>query len=77
MPPVAGRILVVDPKWRFVVLDIGANHGLMPRGVLTISREGKLIGKASLTRVDADQSVADILPDPKAAEVREGDYVVN
>lgn len=77
LPPVSGKILVVDPKWQFVVLDLGANHGLRPRGVLFISRDGKRIGKARLVQVEENRSIANILPDSDLADVREGDYVVN
>jgi hypothetical protein len=77
LPPVSGKILVVDPKWQFVVLDLGVNHGLRPRGVLFISRDGKRIGKARLVQVEENRSIANILPDSDLADVREGDYVVN
>jgi len=77
LPPMHGSVLVVDPKWNFVVLDLGESHGLVKNGVLTISRDGKLIGKAKVRRVETGRSIADLLPGWSLAEVREGDQVMN
>ena len=77
LPPVNGKVLAVDPKWEFVILNVGANDGLVPRGVLMISRGSKLIGKATLTRVESDRSIADLLPGWNVQDVREGDNAVN
>ena len=49
-----GKVKAYDPKWEFVVLDIGANHGLLKNGELTISREGKLIARVKLDKVETD-----------------------
>ena len=40
-----GKILVVDPKWDFVVLNIGQDQGVLENGELLVSREGKLVAK--------------------------------
>src|SRR5206468_6206062 len=42
---VRGKVLVVDPKWNFLVLDVGTKIGVPPRGVLLVSRNGELIAK--------------------------------
>src|SRR5690242_11209739 len=34
-----GKIVAVDPKWDFVVLNIGEDQGLIPNGELLVSRE--------------------------------------
>ena len=67
----------MDPKWNFIVLDMGAEHGLVPKGVLMISRGSKLVAKAKLTRVEADRSIADVLPGWDLGQVQEGDQVFN
>lgn len=77
LPPMEGSVLVVDPKWKFVVLDLGENVGLQKNGVFMVSREGKLISKVKVRRVDAERSIADILPGWSVSEVREGDRVIN
>lgn len=74
-PGTTGRILVVDPKWDFVVLNIGEKEELKPNGVLMVSREGKLIGKIKVSRVQQDRSIANILPGWKLQELMEGDTV--
>src|SRR5882724_5999941 len=33
-----GRVLVVDPKWSFVLLDVGEKDGVVKRGVFMVSR---------------------------------------
>jgi hypothetical protein len=70
-----GRVLVVDPKWDFVVLDIGAKQDLIKNGVLMVSRDGKLVGKVKVSTVQEDRSIANILPGWKLAEIMEGDIV--
>jgi hypothetical protein len=70
-----GRILVVDPKWDFVVLDIGTKDELQPNGILMVTREGKLIGKVKVSRVQQDRSIANVLPGWKLQNLMEGDTV--
>ncbi len=71
-----GRIVSVDPKYDFVVLDIGAEQGVEERGELLISRKGKLIGKVRVRSVEANRSVANVLRDWKQGEPFEGDEVI-
>ena len=77
LPPMHGSVLVVDPKWSFVVLNLDETNGLLKNGVLLISRDGKLVAKVKIRRIEADRSIADILPGSQLAEVREGDQVMN
>ena len=76
MPGVKGKILVVDPKWNFVILDIGEKSGAQERGVLMVSRNAKLVGKVKIVSVSADRSVANIMPSWKLDELQEGDQVL-
>jgi hypothetical protein len=66
---------VVDPKYNFVVLDIGSNKGVEPRGVLVVSRNSKLVAKVRVASVQPDRSIANIIPGWKLDEVMEGDQV--
>lgn len=75
-PGLAGKVAAVDPKWDFVVLDIGANHGLLRNGELTISREGKLIARVKVAKVETDYAIANVMPGFKKSEIREGDAVL-
>jgi hypothetical protein len=70
-----GRIVVVDPKWDFVVLNIGQDQGVVDRGELLVSREGKLVAKVVVRSIERNRSIANILPGWKLGEVIEGDEV--
>jgi len=72
-----GQVVAVDPKYSFVVLNIGEKQGIARDGKLLINRNGKLVGKLRVTTVDANSSIANILPDWKVAEVMEGDQVIH
>jgi len=70
-----GKILVVDPKWDFVVLNIGQDQGVLDNGELLVSRDGKLVAKVIVRSIDKDRSIANIVPGWKLGEVIEGDEV--
>ena len=70
-----GKVIVVDPKWEFVVLDIGENQGAIQDGELLVSREGKLVAKIIIRNVQKDRSIANIIPGWKLGEMIEGDEV--
>ena len=71
-----GKVVAVDSKWEFVVLDIGSNNGLVEFGELMVNRNGKLVAKVVVTNVQATKSVANVLPEWKQADVQEGDVVL-
>lgn len=75
-PGTRGRILVVDPKWNFVILDIGEKANIVRNGVLMVSRNSKLVGKVKIVSVSAERSVANIMPGWKLDELQEGDQVL-
>jgi len=70
-----GKILVVDPKWDFVVLNIGEDQGVLEDGELLVSRDGKLVAKVVVRSVEKDRSIANIVPGWQLGEVIEGDEV--
>lgn len=70
-----GKILTVDPKWDFVVLDIGEDQGVIPAGELLVSRQGKLVAKIIVSRVEKDRCVANLVPGWKLGDMIEGDEV--
>jgi len=71
-----GKILAVDPKYDFVVLNIGDDQGVKERGEMMVDRQGKLIGKVRISRVEKDRSVATIMPAWKRGQILEGDQVI-
>ncbi len=76
MPGVKGNVVAVDPKWNFVVLDVGDKQGAKERGVFMVSRNGKLVGKVKVASVLPDRSIANIVPGWQLDEIMEGDQVI-
>jgi FtsZ-interacting cell division protein ZipA len=70
-----GRILVVDPKWDFVVLNIGQEQGVLENGELLVSRDGRLVAKVVVRSLEKDRCIANVVPGWKLGEVIEGDEV--
>jgi exonuclease VII large subunit len=71
-----GKILVADPKWEFVVLNVGQDQGAKPRGEMLVSRDGKLVAKIIISDVQKDRCIANVMPGWKIGEVLEGDQVI-
>lgn len=72
---VTGKVLAVNPTWNFIIVDVGKKSELVENVTLVISRGEKIIGKAKVATVDAQTSVADILPGTPAGAVEVGDQV--
>lgn len=72
----SGRILAVNPTWNFVILDVGKNDQIIEGLTMVIYRGEKMIGKVKTVTVDAQTSVADILPGTPAKAIEIGDQVV-
>ena len=71
-----GKVLVTDPKWDFVVLNVGEDQGVLDNGELLVSRDGKLVAKVKITSVQKNQSIGNIEAGSKLGEVLEGDKVI-
>ncbi len=71
-----GKVLAYDPKYEFVVLDIGNNQGVKQNGEMIVSRDGKFIGKVRITTVQDNQSIANVLRKEKKSDVIEGDVCI-
>lgn len=70
-----GRVLVVDPKWHFVVLDAGQQKGVVEHGELLVTRNGRLIAKVVVSSVDKERCIANVVPGWEFGDVLEGDSV--
>jgi len=70
------KVKITDPKWHFVVLDAGSEKGMLERGELLVSRNGKLLGKVRVSRVEKDRSFANLSPGWDIAELQEGDIAI-
>ncbi len=71
-----GSIVAVDPKWNFVILDLGAKAGMLEGGVLMVHRNSQLVGKVRIREVMELRSVANVMPGWKLGEIEEGDQVL-
>lgn len=72
-----GKVVSADPRWDFVILDIGENQGVLKDGELLVSRNGDLVAKVRIQSVEKDRCVANIIPGPwKLGDVLEGDQVI-
>jgi hypothetical protein len=74
-PDLQGKILIVDPKWDFVVLDIGEEQGVITDGEMLVSRAGKLVAKVVVRSVQKDRCIANLVPGWKLGDMIEGDLV--
>jgi hypothetical protein len=72
---IKGTVVVSDPKFNFVVLDIGENQGLQEYGELLVSRNGKLVAKVRVREVQKDKAVANLVDGWILGDVMEGDVV--
>lgn len=71
-----GTVSAVDPKWEFVVLNIGANDGVLENGELLINRNSKLVAKVKVTVVQGDRCIANLVPGWKLGDIIEGDFAI-
>lgn len=70
-----GKVLVTDPKWNFVVLNIGLDQGVKEYGELLVNRNGKLVAKVIIRSAQKDRCIANVIPGWQLGEVMEGDQV--
>jgi len=75
-PGLRGKILVTDPKWNFVIINVGQEQGVLEHGELLVNRNGKLVAKVKIRSVQKDRSIANVLPGWQLGEVMEGDQVI-
>jgi predicted RNase H-like nuclease (RuvC/YqgF family) len=71
-----GTVVAVDPKWNFVILDLGKDKGMLEGGVLMVHRNSQLVGKVRIREVMANRSVANLVPGWKLGDIEEGDLVL-
>lgn len=70
------RVLAVDPKWRFVVLDAGEDQEMIPQAELLVSRGGKLVARLRVKSVAKNRCVADLMAGWDLLDVMEGDRAI-
>jgi myosin heavy subunit len=71
-----GKVLITDPKWSFVVLNIGQDQGVKEQGELLVNRNGKLVAKVRVRSVQQNRSIANVVQGWQLGDVMEGDQVI-
>lgn len=72
----AGKVLVTDPKWNFVVLNVGRDQGVLRDGELLVNRGGKLVAKVIVKSIQRDRCIANVMPGWQLGDIFEGDSVI-
>jgi predicted nucleic acid-binding Zn-ribbon protein len=75
---VRGTVLAVNQAYNFVVLNLGARHGVEPNSEMLVLREGTLIGKIRISSVEPATAIGDIITSSLArgVQVQPGDTVI-
>jgi hypothetical protein len=76
MADVRGRVTGIESNFGFVTLDVGTDDGLKRHGKMIVTRDGNLVAKVQLVRVDPSSSVANLLPEWGTGQVQVGDQVM-
>ena len=71
-----GKVVASDPKWQFVVVNVGEDQGVLPYAELLINRGGRLVAKVKVSNVEKGRSYANVLPGWQLGEIMEGDQVI-
>ncbi len=75
-PGLSGQLLVVNPDWNFVVMNVGSEDGLSLNTEMLVHRDDVLVGRVRVSSVRKQYAVADILEDWKQFPLQEGDHVL-
>lgn len=73
-PGLRGRVLSVHPEWNFVLIDLGWNV-VNIGDTLSIVRNGQMLAKARVERVQEGVCAATLLPESEIAKVQINDAV--
>jgi uncharacterized protein (DUF3084 family) len=71
-----GKVTATDPKWDFVVINVGEDQGVLQHSRLYVSRDGKLVAKLRVTSVEKDRCIANVMDGWSVGAVVEGDAVI-
>ncbi len=73
-----GTILAVNQAYNFVVLNLGARHGVESNVEMLVLRDGALVGKIRISSVEPATAIGDIITNSLArgAQLQPGDSVI-
>ncbi len=71
-------VTAVDNDWDFAIIGAGENSGLAGDSRLLVLRGGRLLGKLTIAKLEANRAIADIVPDslPAGVVLQRGDQVI-
>lgn len=74
----AGQILIIDPNWSFVVLNVGSREGAGIGTEMAIHRDNEVLGRVRISGLREHMCIAEILRDltPSVQNIKEGDRVL-
>src|SRR2546430_15546069 len=64
-----GTILAVNQAYNFVVLNLGARHGVESNSEMLVLRQGTPIGKICISSVEPATAIGDIITGSLAREI--------
>lgn len=71
--PGEGNVLVVNREFNFIVVNLGERDGVKPGQFLEVMRGGRPIARVQVERVYENMAAANILPETKREDIKEGD----
>jgi|GEM_PF-1883187 len=74
-PALEGKVLVVNRKFQFVVVNLGSEKELSVGTLLNIYRQGQLIGRVQVEQVRENVAACRILPELTLQDILENDAV--
>ena len=71
-------VSAVNNEWGFLVIGAGEKSGLTGQSKLLVKRSGRLVGKVAISNIEANQSIAEVVPGTfaKGVVVQPGDRVI-
>lgn len=71
-------VTAVNNEWGFVIIGAGENAGLTGGSKLLVERDGRLIGQLSISSLESNQAIAEVVPDSVSigARIQPGDRVI-
>lgn len=75
-PGTVGKVVMVNPAWQYLIVNLGANQGAALGAELMVHRGDEYLGKIRLSAIREDVSIADFLPGAKIDQIKENDDVL-
>lgn len=70
-----GKVIASDPKFQFVIVNLGSEQGVTPDQLLEIQRNGETVALIRVKTVNPDHAIGNVLQAPVPQAVLEGDEV--